>query len=208
MTSPTDWFHIYQTDVAGQGSTASFSGGQGSDATFPPATISSPTTLSHLQAEGGGASPGSVTSPHLTPEGGRVSKPIRRRSRASRRTPTTLLNTDAANFRAMVQQFTGSPTASFSSSVPNIRGPNFSTGSGTRIQNHLSSLGSGYQIDFHQGQQFPRQPQPQQQRPSDQFVLSRNYRDAPDDHEAFLHLPGVSTSSSSENKANNEGFRF
>ncbi|XP_042041156.1 VQ motif-containing protein 22-like [Salvia splendens] len=38
-------------------------------------------------------------------------RPIRRRSRASRRTPTTLLNTDTTNFRAMVQQFTGSPAA-------------------------------------------------------------------------------------------------
>ncbi|XP_031091626.1 calmodulin-binding protein 25 [Ipomoea triloba] len=42
----------------------------------------------------------------LTPEG-RVAKPVRRRSRASRRTPTTVFNTDASNFRAMVQQFTG-----------------------------------------------------------------------------------------------------
>lgn len=55
----------------------------------------------------------------LSPEGG-VSKPIRRRSRASRRTPTTLLNTDTSNFRAMVQQFTGAPSAPdmFGSPVP------------------------------------------------------------------------------------------
>ncbi|KVH89645.1 VQ-like protein [Cynara cardunculus var. scolymus] len=41
----------------------------------------------------------------------RVTRPTntnnRRRSRASRKTPTTLLNTDTSNFRAMVQQFTG-----------------------------------------------------------------------------------------------------
>ncbi|KAL1220631.1 VQ motif-containing protein 22 [Cardamine amara subsp. amara] len=47
----------------------------------------------------------------LSPESRRVSKPTRRRSRASRRTPTTLLSTDTANFRAMVQQFTGGPSA-------------------------------------------------------------------------------------------------
>ncbi|XP_020234334.1 VQ motif-containing protein 22 [Cajanus cajan] len=52
----------------------------------------------------------------LSPEG-RVSKPMRRRSRASRRTPTTLLNTDTTNFRAMVQQFTGAPSA------PGLFGP-------------------------------------------------------------------------------------
>ncbi|KAL9663238.1 hypothetical protein QQ045_028077 [Rhodiola kirilowii] len=41
----------------------------------------------------------------------RVTKPARKRSRASRRTPTTLLSTDTSNFRAMVQQFTGGPSA-------------------------------------------------------------------------------------------------
>ncbi|XP_057786518.1 VQ motif-containing protein 22 [Salvia miltiorrhiza] len=48
-------------------------------------------------------------------EQGRGARPIRRRSRASRRTPTTLLNTDTTNFRAMVQQFTGGPTAAANS---------------------------------------------------------------------------------------------
>ncbi|KAL3646191.1 hypothetical protein CASFOL_011371 [Castilleja foliolosa] len=48
---------------------------------------------------------------HLSPDQGRVAKPLRRRSRASRRTPTTLFNTDTANFRAMVQRFTGGPAA-------------------------------------------------------------------------------------------------
>jgi hypothetical protein len=42
-------------------------------------------------------------------EGPRVGKPARRRSRA----PVTLLNTDTANFRAMVQQFTGIPAINF-----------------------------------------------------------------------------------------------
>ncbi|KAI3707721.1 hypothetical protein L6452_26350 [Arctium lappa] len=45
----------------------------------------------------------------------RVARPTntnnRRRSRASRKTPTTLLNTDTTNFRAMVQQFTGGGNA-------------------------------------------------------------------------------------------------
>ncbi|KAE8649799.1 hypothetical protein Csa_012043 [Cucumis sativus] len=51
-----------------------------------------------------------ASSSGLNPDGTRVAKPVRKRSRASRRTPTTLLNTDAANFRAMVQQFTGGPS--------------------------------------------------------------------------------------------------
>ncbi|MQM10751.1 hypothetical protein Taro_043644 [Colocasia esculenta] len=43
---------------------------------------------------------------------GRVGKANRRRSRASRKTPTTVLNTDTTNFRAMVQQYTGGPSTS------------------------------------------------------------------------------------------------
>ncbi|KAJ0494525.1 putative VQ motif-containing protein [Helianthus annuus] len=54
-----------------------------------------------------------VTSPNPNPTGSnhlnRVTRPTiaRKRSRASRKTPTTLLNTDTTNFRAMVQRFTG-----------------------------------------------------------------------------------------------------
>ncbi|KAF0902625.1 hypothetical protein E2562_018256 [Oryza meyeriana var. granulata] len=68
-----------------------------------------------VMANGAAASPtspaGSGGSPTRAPgiEGPRVGKPARRRSRASRRAPVTLLNTDTTNFRAMVQQFTGIP---------------------------------------------------------------------------------------------------
>ncbi|XP_028794225.1 uncharacterized protein LOC114749849 [Neltuma alba] len=40
----------------------------------------------------------------------------KKRSRASRRAPTTVLTTDTTNFRAMVQEFTGIPAPPFSSS--------------------------------------------------------------------------------------------
>ncbi|ERM94166.1 hypothetical protein AMTR_s00010p00175790 [Amborella trichopoda] len=40
----------------------------------------------------------------------------KKRSRASRRAPTTVLTTDTTNFRAMVQEFTGIPNPPFSSS--------------------------------------------------------------------------------------------
>ncbi|XP_052183989.1 VQ motif-containing protein 22-like [Diospyros lotus] len=43
-----------------------------------------------------------------------ISKPARKRSRASKKTPITLLSADAANFRALVQQFTGSPRTALS----------------------------------------------------------------------------------------------
>ncbi|KAK8557756.1 hypothetical protein V6N13_008145 [Hibiscus sabdariffa] len=55
---------------------------------------------------------------------GCISKPFRRRSRASKTTPITLLNADAKNFRSLVQQFTGcrhrSTTISFTNTT---RGP-------------------------------------------------------------------------------------
>ncbi|KAG0448896.1 hypothetical protein HPP92_027582 [Vanilla planifolia] len=60
-----------------------------------------------------------VSSTHMPSNGDRIPpsgleirarKASRKRSRASRRAPTTLLSTDTANFRAMVQQFTGVPT--------------------------------------------------------------------------------------------------
>ncbi|XP_020599638.1 VQ motif-containing protein 22-like [Phalaenopsis equestris] len=42
-----------------------------------------------------------------------ATKPARKRSRSTRRVPTTLLKTDTSNFRAMVQQFTGVPSAPY-----------------------------------------------------------------------------------------------
>ncbi|KAG6539307.1 hypothetical protein ZIOFF_004472 [Zingiber officinale] len=60
---------------------------------------------------------------------GRVGKSGRRRSRASRRAPTTMLNTDTANFRSMVQQFTGIMSGPYPypilDTVHSIRGYNF-----------------------------------------------------------------------------------
>nr|KYP62336.1 hypothetical protein KK1_016868 [Cajanus cajan] len=69
----------------------------------------------------------------LTPKGN-VSKPIRRRSRASKRTPTTLLNANTTNFRALVQQFTGCPSTTMST-LGVHKGPitlNFQQGSGQK----------------------------------------------------------------------------
>ncbi|KAJ0786313.1 putative VQ motif-containing protein [Helianthus annuus] len=41
----------------------------------------------------------------------------KKRTRASRRTPTTVLTTDTTNFRQMVQEFTGIPAAPFSAAA-------------------------------------------------------------------------------------------
>ncbi|KAI4389203.1 hypothetical protein MLD38_001453 [Melastoma candidum] len=46
----------------------------------------------------------------------KAAKNPRKRTRASRRAPTTVLTTDTSNFRAMVQEFTGFPAPPFSGS--------------------------------------------------------------------------------------------
>ncbi|XP_057506310.1 calmodulin-binding protein 25-like [Actinidia eriantha] len=101
-SSPSDsWaaFYHHQPNISG-GATTTSTMFTISDAT---AVATANTTVNPTSDGGDGAA---ASRRHLSRDG-RVSKPTRRRSRASRRTPTTLLNTDAANFRAMVQQFTG-----------------------------------------------------------------------------------------------------
>lgn len=57
----------------------------------------------------------------------------KKRSRASRRAPTTVLTTDTSNFRAMVQEFTGIPAPPFSSSAfPRARIDLFNSASSMR----------------------------------------------------------------------------
>ena len=114
MSGPNDWFHFYDQQ--------NFPAGQ-----LLPSSVSDATTVTTTATTQLGISGSTPT--QLNPEG-RVSKPIRRRSRASRRTPTTLLNTDTTNFRAMVQQFTGAPFAPTPSSATGF--PNLGFGFGSR----------------------------------------------------------------------------
>ncbi|GLJ39864.1 hypothetical protein SUGI_0815200 [Cryptomeria japonica] len=51
---------------------------------------------------------------------GRSTKISKRRSRASKKVPTTVFRTDASNFRAMVEHFTGLPITSFDSHANNF----------------------------------------------------------------------------------------
>ncbi|OMO60751.1 hypothetical protein COLO4_33765 [Corchorus olitorius] len=101
MSSPNDWAQFYhqQNLSGGQDQVSNRSvlfGDQGS----ADATAVSTTTINSSGAPSSSAPAASSSGGHLSPEG-RVGKPVRRRSRASRRTPTTLLNTDTTNFRAM-----------------------------------------------------------------------------------------------------------
>ncbi|CAH1412437.1 unnamed protein product [Lactuca virosa] len=91
-TSNNEWLQIYQNNLTGtsQPSTLQWSG-HVTDATTVTTTTTTASSVSNDKE-------------------GRVTRPTnngRRSSRTSRRTPTTLLNTDITNFRSMVQQFTG-----------------------------------------------------------------------------------------------------
>ncbi|XP_057433877.1 VQ motif-containing protein 22-like [Lotus japonicus] len=111
MSNPNDWLQFYHQNLPNQTLTPSFS----ESTTVTTTTATAAATMN--------SSP-PTSSTNLGPDG-RVSKPTRRRSRASRRNPTTLLNTDTTNFRAMVQQFTGGPAAPFapsSTGLPNLMG--------------------------------------------------------------------------------------
>ncbi|PIN06077.1 hypothetical protein CDL12_21383 [Handroanthus impetiginosus] len=104
---------------------------------------------------------------NLSPGQGRISKPVRRRSRVSSRTPTTVLNTDAANFRAMVQHFTGAPTAPFSAMS---RPP--SVGATAPTTTTAAAPASGFHV------QYPNQLQQQQQHQHQHiFMIDNMQRD-------------------------------
>ncbi|KAM0971759.1 hypothetical protein FF1_019650 [Malus domestica] len=61
----------------------------------------------------------------------------KKRTRASRRAPTTVLTTDTSNFRAMVQEFTGIPA------------PPFSASSSSPYARRLEMFGSGIRSPLH-----------------------------------------------------------
>lgn len=69
----------------------------------------------------------------------------KKRTRASRRAPTTVLTTDTSNFRAMVQEFTGIPSPPFSGSSHTRRLDLFGNSSALR-SGHLEPIGAFYPL--------------------------------------------------------------
>ena len=201
MSNPTDWQQFYQQNLSNQeiSNRSVFGDHQGSEATAVSTTITSSSAPSPLGAGPAASSSGG----HLSPEG-RVGKQVRRRTRASRRTPTTLLNTDTTNFRAMVQQFTGSPSAPFASGA-HPGGPNFGFGFGGR-QPHVNpgSLmvpSTGFHLQYQQQQQ---QQQPQFQQQNQPYMFSLNSNNNPGAGDLFLQRLGGNPRPNME--AGSEGF--
>lgn len=74
---------------------------------------------SHGVGFGAGVGPSSVQplgQTNVAAAGTALPRSSKKRSRASRRAPTTVLTTDTSNFRAMVQEFTGIPSPPFAAS--------------------------------------------------------------------------------------------
>ncbi|XVE83155.1 hypothetical protein DITRI_Ditri16bG0065000 [Diplodiscus trichospermus] len=83
------------------------------------------------------ANKSSVSGASDQPNNNNMVRNPKKRSRASRRAPTTVLTTDTTNFRAMVQEFTGIPAPPFTSSpFPRTRLDLFGTPS-TMRSTHL-----------------------------------------------------------------------
>ncbi|KAE9595951.1 hypothetical protein Lal_00030755 [Lupinus albus] len=101
------------------------------------------------------------------PTNNAVVRNSKKRTRASRRTPTTVLTTDTSNFRAMVQEFTGIPAPPFSgsSSYSRTRRLDLLTGSSSSLRatasHYLDTTPSFYplrpspQKPHHQQNPFP-----------------------------------------------------
>ncbi|THF97584.1 uncharacterized protein LOC114315499 [Camellia sinensis] len=95
---------------------------------FPSSSSSMPlpSSLDHHGngGGGGGRGGGGIGVATTTPRSDQTNQGIkssRKRTRASRRAPTTVLTTDTSNFRQMVQEFTGIPAPPFSATSPYSR---------------------------------------------------------------------------------------
>ncbi|KAK4796364.1 hypothetical protein SAY86_028690 [Trapa natans] len=161
MSLPSEWAQFYrQISFSGQADVPAPPLLPVPDLLRPSETTSSMASVTAVPsaditvnpAQGSGSSGAAVAAAALSP-GGRVSKPKRRRSRASRRTPTTLLSTDTTNFRAMVQQFTGGPAAHFLAGASGPRPPaTLNINFGIDVPAGVRSQAGGPLAAFHHGQ--------------------------------------------------------
>ena len=75
----------------------------------------------------------------------------KRRSRTPKRAPTTIVNTDEANFRAMVQQFTGLPETAM---IQDYHPRNFNGYVGDSDQTHHEIRNYSFSLNQHPYEQF------------------------------------------------------
>lgn len=114
----------------------------------------------------------------------------KKRSRASRRAPTTVLTTDTTNFRAMVQEFTGIPAPPFtSSSFPRTRFDLFASAATT------PNLRSNVNVNNHPLD--PSTPPPYLLRPFAQKLQLRSLHPFPPSFSNNTLLPSTNSTTNS-----------
>ncbi|CAD6219550.1 unnamed protein product [Miscanthus lutarioriparius] len=110
-----------QQQQAGTWSSGSFPGASGLSSSSSPRVAQPDSGAGGRQQQAAdttvAAAMGGAPGPAAQPPRG-----SRKRTRASRRAPTTVLTTDTSNFRAMVQEFTGIPSPPFAAGV-GVGGP-------------------------------------------------------------------------------------
>ncbi|KAI3440281.1 VQ domain-containing protein [Psidium guajava] len=126
------------------------------------------------------------------------SKPTRRRSRASKKTPTTILNADATNFRALVQHFTGCPSTSISFRPTHRRGPlNLSFAGFGNEHQVVSSAEASLRNDYSDGVQVQHQARPRQQLHQEQSeyasMIDSSFNEVTNADDAFVSTMPLSS---------------
>ncbi|GLT32806.1 hypothetical protein SLA2020_074460 [Shorea laevis] len=139
---------------------------------------------------------------NLSPGSSSPVKSTRRRSRASKKAPTTLLNANAGNFRALVQQFTGCPSRDLSRrGAINL---NFAQGNDASAQSQ-SNVSASTMATFGTNYYFQQPGQPQPWPPQQQHQMFQNQQND-------VHIDDVSTqgfrAEPYPNEHKNDGYFF
>ncbi|KAK6240328.1 hypothetical protein SCA6_005717 [Theobroma cacao] len=177
MCSSSEWMQLYQQTV---------------DTSFGISDATTVTTSSVTSGNNLSPSSSFAAGDHLTPKGC-VSKPTRRRSRASKRTPITLLKADAKNFRSLVQQFTGCRRRSTSISFGSQRGPvNINFAVGTEHDHHSTNPASALSQPFVENNGYC--PRPSQVQLQQQAEHQQNYQQlSSEEQESEFTLDSITT---------------
>ncbi|KAG5098150.1 hypothetical protein JHK82_048004 [Glycine max] len=139
-----------------------------------PSSLATPTTTNQYLLGHDNINNNARQQLHPFPQTKCLLRNSKKRSRASRLAPTTVLTTDTNNFRPMVQEFTGTPTPPFS---PSFSRPNHllsTTSSRTLIhKNPIEGTNNNGYVDIAERAMWPMKCPP---------LISRSLRAPPSDH--------------------------
>ncbi|XP_027333086.1 type-2 histone deacetylase 1-like [Abrus precatorius] len=139
-------------------------------------------------------------------QGNNVVRNSKKRTRASRRAPTTVLTTDTSNFRAMVQEFTGIPAPPFSASSSYSRRLDLLTGSSS-LRSSTSHLDTPTGTPF-----YPLRPSPQKlhhhHHHQNPLILSSSSSPSTLLHNNMVDAIASSTTTTNNSSSNNNSVNY